>query len=495
VSVVPSSRPKLRPFTVEHFKWWAHGLTLDNDEPWEVEDFHVAFVEDVFAGYSVCWLVVPEANAKTTLVAGLALYVIEHRPTAYVPVAASARDQAEWIYRQAEGFVYRSDREDTFKCLEGYRRIRCDGMGSRIQVFAADDRSGDGIIPGGIAVLDELHRHKDLALYRTWIGKLRKRRAQLVVISTAGEVGSEFELERESIRQSATEVTRDGCFVRAAKQIGDRKLSVLHEYAVPEGGDIEDLELVKRANPLSVITVAELAEKRQLPGMTVAHWSRFTCNLASRHVGAAITEAEWHVARTDERIPEGEPVWLGLDLGWKYDTTALVPLWIREPEFRLLGPATILEPPRNGDQLDAHLVEDALLRVHAANPVHTVVMDMTNGAQLSQWIEEQLGAKVVDRTQVNSLACLDYARFMEALRMGWLKHTGDPGLTAHALNAVARVLPQGNVKFERPRESRTVRDELARRRVIDALIAAAMVHTTAAAGLGEIASEPAFAWA
>ncbi len=92
---------------------------------------------------------------------------------------------------------------------------------------------------------------------------------------------------------------------------------------------------------------------------------------------------------------------------------------------------------------------------------------------------------MIDRTQSNSLACLDYARFMEALREGWLHHSGDPGLTSHALNAVARVLPQGDTKFERPKESRTVNDELARRRVIDALVAAAMVHSTAAAALLE----------
>jgi phage terminase large subunit-like protein len=56
--------------------------------------------------------------------------------------------------------MQRSDREDVFRCLEGYRRIRCDAMGSRIQVFASDDRTGDGVIPGGIAILDELHRHR-----------------------------------------------------------------------------------------------------------------------------------------------------------------------------------------------------------------------------------------------------------------------------------------------------------------------------------------------
>ncbi|MES2360088.1 MAG: hypothetical protein V4529_17235, partial [Gemmatimonadota bacterium] len=153
------------------------------------------------------------------------------------------------------------------------------------------------------------------------------------------------------------------------------------------------------------------------------------------------------------------------------------------PEYRLFGPATVLEPPRDGSQLDAHLVERALVEIHERNPVEVVVMDMTNGAQLSQWIEEELGAQVVDRQQSNPLACLDYARFMEALREGWLHHTGDVALTQHALNAIARMLPLGDVKFERPKESRTVRDDLARRRVIDALVAAAMVHSTAAASL------------
>jgi len=160
----------------------------------------------------------------------------------------------------------------------------------------------------------------------------------------------------------------------------------------------------------------------------------------------------------------------------------------------LLGPATILEPPRNGDQLDAHLVEKALRSVHARNPIETVVMDMTTASSSRSGFRRSWAPRLWTGTQGNALACLDYARFMEALREGWLWHSGDPGLTSHALNAVARLLPQGDTKFERPKESRTVRDELARRRVIDALIAAAMVHTTAAAKFLHN-SGPAFAWA
>jgi phage terminase large subunit-like protein len=467
------------PFTLDHFRDWALRHELDTDEPWVLEVFEERFAVDVFAGVPICWLVVPEGNGKTTFVGGLSLYIIEHKPSAYVPVAASARDQAEWIYRQAEGLVYRSGRRNDFKCLEGYRRIRCDAMGSRIQVFAADDRSGDGIIPGGICVLDELHRHRDLSLYETWKGKLRKRNAQLVVISTAGEVGGEFEQERERLRQSASEAVVDGCFTRAVSRFGEKPLSVLHEYALPAGADIDDLDLVNEANPASYVTRESLEEKRAMV-KNDQHWSRFTCNLATRGVSAAVTEAEWFAARSGEEIPEGEPVWLGLDLGWKYDTTAMVPLWMRDDGFRLFGPATILTPPRDSSNMDPRLVEDALRVLHERNPFAFVVMDMTNGEQLASWIEEEFNCQVVDRNQHIPMQVLDYTRFMEALREGWLRHTGDPGLTRHVLNATSRVLPSGDIVFARPSESRHGRKTVQETREIDALVAAAMAHTSAA---------------
>ncbi len=365
------------------------------------------------------------------------------------------------------------------KPQEGYRRIKNLEDGGRMQVFAADDKTGDGIIPTD-AFLDELHRHKDLRLYRTWRGKLLKRGGQIAAISTAGEPGSDFEETRTLIRQSVSEVDRRPGFVRCRSE----QLS-MHEWAVDEGDDVEDMEVVKQANPFTGITVETLREKRGTPTMTIPHWRRFVCNLPTRSVMSAITEAEWASARTDERIPEGQPIALGVDLGWKWDTTAMVPLWVRDHDNRLLGPATILEPPRDGSQLDAHLVENALVEIHNRNPVELVVMDMTSGEQLAQWIEENLEAQVVDRSQGNAMAAQDYARFMEALREGWLKHAGDQGLTQHALNAAARLLPGGDTKFERPKESRTVTDALQARRVIDALIAAAMVHMVASSQVEE----------
>jgi len=317
------------------------------------------------------------------------------------------------------------------------------------------------------------------------VGKILKRRGQVVIISTAGEFASEFEAVREKIRQAATQTERQGCFLRATSAT-----TCLHEWAVPEDGDVDDLELVKAANPFSRVTVESLASKREDPIMTAEHWARLTCNLPSRARGAAITEAEWYGARTAEQIPPGIPIWIGLDVAWKHDTTAMVPFWPRDDHFRLLGAPTILIPPRDGNSLDPNQVERALIAIHQRNPIHTVVMDISKAEQLGSWIETTLGAKVIERGTTNKDAAFDYERFMEALRMGWLKHTGDQGLTSHVLNAIARITPEGKTRFERPVQSRW--GHLQDLRVIDALTAAAMVHSVATAS--EPIQEFAAAW-
>lgn len=465
-------RRVVQPFTVPHFRAWAHELELDNGRNWVVEPFFEAFLADYFTGIPENWLIVPEGNSKTTSLGGLSVYLLEHRRVASIPWAASSRDQAEIGYRQAEGFVLRNPRlKRLIKCQEGYRRLKNMESGGRVQVFAADDSTGDGIIPSD-AFIDELHRHKNLRLYRTWSGKLDKRGGQLATISTAGEPGSEFEVTREAIRQQTPIIeSRPGYkHCRSAS-------TSFHEYAVPEGGDVEDIPTVKLANPFSGITEASLAAKLAKPTMTMTHWRRFVCNLPTREERAAIQEAEWHDAATSDEIPAGESVWLGVDVAFKWDTTALVPLWMPEPPNRLLGPATILIPPRDGSSLEVDEIKRAIMVIHERNPIHTVVMDTSRAEDLAQWLRDTVTEAVIDRAQTNMLAVEDYDRFMAALRNGWLRHSGDAGLTRHALNAIARILPHGDARFDRVSQTRQGGNQEIR--VIDALIAAAMVNSAA----------------
>jgi phage terminase large subunit-like protein len=414
------------------------------------------------------------------------LYFCEFKPHASVLAAAAAVEQATIMYSQAEGMVLRTPRlhamtvsdvlkakgkrttsKPLFECLEGWKRINC-ANGARFQVKPADAVTGDGVIPN-VCFVDELHRHRDLSLYRTWAGKLRKRGGQMIVISTAGEPGGEFETTRESMRQSAEALEAVDCFQRAASETW-----VLHDWSVPEGEDVEDLSVVKRANPLSFVTVDSLSETWETPGMTLQHWTRINCNIPTRASSAAIQEREWYAAASGETIPDDGDVWVGLDVGWRWDTTALVPLWWRDQEFRLFGPAVVLEPPRDGSSLDPDALKRALTELMGRHRVSTVVMDTNRAEDIAAWISDQ-DVLVVDRAQTSKPQAEDYQRFMEALRGGQLKHSGDMGLKRHALNAVTKLLPDGGARFARTSETRQGGNQDSR--VIDALVAAAMVHS------------------
>jgi phage terminase large subunit-like protein len=114
----------------------------------------------------------------------------------------------------------------------------------------------------------------------------------------------------------------------------------LHEYAVPSVEFAEDMRVVAKANPRMDITAAVLRDERDDPVITKEHWLRFKCNIAIRGTGTAILPEEWSALGTDERIPGGAEVWLGVDFGWKHDTTAIVPLMVGDSEHRLFGKPT-----------------------------------------------------------------------------------------------------------------------------------------------------------
>jgi hypothetical protein len=138
-----------------------------------------------------------------------------------------------------------------------------------------------------------------------------------------------------------------------------------------------------------------------------------------------------------------------------------------------------------------------------ANPIDALVMDTSDGEDIAAWAAEELGVTVVDRPQSNDLAVVDYKHFMRDLRATeaqW-KVVEVPGptsrsskrkvrqrllplrivrscpiLTRHSMNALARRLPRGDIRFDRPTSSRgSIRKQDTR--VIDALVSAGMVNT------------------
>jgi phage terminase large subunit-like protein len=408
-----------RPFTVPHFRSWCSGLVLDNDQPWRLEPFQASFAKDVFSGFLENWLVIPEGNAKTTFAGGLVLYHAQFRRGARIPVAASSREQAEWLYQAAAGFVERSPGiEKLFRCQEGYRRIRCDSMGSRVQIFAADDRTGDGVIPT-LCVLEELHRHRDLSLYRTWRGKLEKRGGQLIAISTAGEPEGEFEAVRKRIRDDASTSERKGAFLRAASQT-----TVLHEYAVGDDQDPNDLRVVKRANPLKMITIPQLKRKQSSPSMVPSHWRRFVCGMPAR-MDEWIAPAAWDGLKVDVGgLRDGERVILGLRVGSGAGIGIVAP---RDDERVAVGVRYL--PATDGGRVAFHRIEDALLELGERYDVLEVDYDPKFSA--GEILTEHL--PMVGVPQSPSRLAVATATFWRLVSAGLMMHDGDPELRRQVL--------------------------------------------------------------
>jgi phage terminase large subunit-like protein len=457
-------------FTAEHFARYVGGLVFDDGESREPQEWQLEVVADVFKGFPETWLIVPEGNGKSTLLAQLALYGADFSDSPWIPVGASSAKQARIIYDQAAGFVERTEwLGDRFKCFGGYKLIRSIANGGiGIEVFAAEAKTGDGVIPFPFAIVDELHRHDDLRLYSLWKGKLRKRGGQILTISTAGEPETPFENTRDEIRRRATKRERVGGHLRA-----EGPGLVLHEWMVASDDACSDMAAVKAANPLWSITEETLREDFASPTMDLGDWKRLKCNRPTRAVTSAITDKEWDDAQVAEEIPAGADVDIGLDVAFKWDTTALVPLF-QGPKYRLLGPATVLVPPRDGSSMHPDVIKDAAMELVSQFQVRTFVMDMERAADIAAWIEDEIGVTVIDRGQSNKHAVADYNAFMDGLRNGTLKHTGCPMLRAHVLHAIARKLPGGDYRFDRPS---TVRQNVRAqdRRVIDALSAAGFV--------------------
>jgi phage terminase large subunit-like protein len=471
----------LRPFTMPHFEAYCSRIVLDNGSFWKLEDYQAEIVEPILAGVQQTWAILPEGQGKTTLIAGLALYYADYTPLPWIPVAASSRDQASILAEQGYQMVRGSPgMASRFHVFEGYRRIQPirrnhPNPGNRgIKVYPADVGTGDGVIPT-LAICDEGHRWPHLRLYRLWRGKLRKRPgAQIVMISTAGEPGTEFESMRDEIRD------------KAGKRIKKKHLGahtryessniVMNEWKVEKAEDIANMAQVKAANPAPWVTRKTLQEDFEAPGVDMGDWRRLKCNIPARSSRAALTEVELDAITVDREIPAGEHIDLGVDVAWKIDTFAIVPYW-RGPQYHMVGRPSVLVPPRDGSSLHPDTVKVAFEDVMENWVVDVVVMDMARAEELAHWLEDECRVKVVDWPQGNAQKAIDYEHWVRGMRTKKLRIAQHHTMRSQMLHAVTRSLPGDKKRFDRPSSSRSGRID---DRVIDALDAAAMVHSYSA---------------
>lgn len=397
-----------------------------------MEEFERLILADHFGGTIEEVVVVPKKNGKSTLFSALALYHLENWPEPEVVIGASSRDQATILFNQAAAMVERSGLQDRFDVKGGYRHIR---LGSnpqaRIRVMAADAATADGVIPT-LALVDELHRHPSGDLYGVFRDGLDGRDGRMVTMSTAGwDLDSPLGVLRAKALVMPS-FSRQGAYSHARSDDGGS--FVLHEWSLRDDDDLEDLDLVKLANPASWQTVEKLRRRKESPSMTPGRWARFACGVWTSGEEPWIEAPMWDRLKVDiGRVELRERVWVSVDVG----TNSGIAIAAPRPDESVAVKVELFE-----GQIPLEVVEQRLVELASEYRVREVTYDRV-GFQRSAELLEKRGLPMVEiphSPERMSIVSMTLHRLIEAQK---LHHDGDLVLRTQVLAGTTKETERG----------------------------------------------------
>jgi phage terminase large subunit-like protein len=285
--------------------------------------------------YRTAYIEVPKKNGKSSLCSGLALYGLlgDDEPGAEVYSAASTRDQAAIVYREAVNMVKASPGlKKRLTLVESQKHMADQGTKSWYKALSADAGSNEGMNIHFL-IMDEMHAQQSDAFWNALMyGGAARRQPLQIIITTAG-VDPEslcFEYHTKAMQVMEGSVQDDGFFayVRSA------------EWAMRRTNDDAEKEVCWKdeqvwheANPAlgSVISLESFREDFtravQSPRLENA-FKRYRLNIWTSQVERWLSMDHW-LACGEQLDPTellGQPCWAGLDLASVSDFCALV-LW------------------------------------------------------------------------------------------------------------------------------------------------------------------------
>lgn len=407
--------------------------------------------------YQEALLLLPRKNGKSTIAAGLGLYHLmadsEESPEVYV--AAGKRDQARAIHNQAKATVDSSP-ELLDYLLNQRDAIRCPANGGVMKVLSSDAKLEHGSNPS-CNLIDEkwAHPNNDLSTALTSGTGARDEPLSISVTTVGHELDSALgEDVRSALKDCELELRDDG-FLTIGRDIEAGFL--LWYYGPPfdldaaRAGkgfhytvDLEDPETWRRSNPATWIRSSELL--RQKKRLRLTDFRRFRVNAWTEADDLWLPEGAWASMHTPglQLVPRdqgGQPLWVGVDMGQKKDTAALVILQPTgetvelddELVRRYRVKCHIIEPPRDGRPIDIAEVRRAIRSLHEHFDVAEVAYDPWRFEESAQTLADE-GVNMVEFPQSNERMCPATARLFDAILFGRLEHDGN-GDFASQVNA------------------------------------------------------------
>jgi hypothetical protein len=151
-----------------------------------------------------------------------------------------------------------------------------------------------------------------------------------------------------------------------------------------------------------------------------------------------VSAADWDACRGAVRLDEAQGLWIGIDIGVKRDSSAIVKVgWVDE---RLHVRATVLAPKPGRPVAVADVREQ--VATMGGDRLREVVYDPNAFRESAQELEER-GLPMVEFPPNNARMVPASEKLYELIRERRLVHDGDPVLRSHVLGAVAQLTERG----------------------------------------------------
>ena len=432
--------------------------------------------------YRRAYIEIPRKNGKSSLCAGLALYMllIDQEPGAEIFSAASDRDQAAIVFDVAKEMIARSpelDRMCEGKEIEVFRRsIYVPGRAAVYRVVSADAPTKHGL-NASCVVFDELHAQPNRELWDVLTTSQGSRSEPLLVsITTAGYDRNSICWEQHEYARRA----RDGF-------IADPSFYPVI-FAAGEEDDWTSEEAWKKANPNLDISVsldyiaAECERAKEIPAYQNT-FRRLHLNQWTAQVSRWIDMTAWDRCATE--LPHeglgGRICYAGLDLASTTDIAALVlafppqaedePIWAlpffwipedgmieRERRDRVPYAAWVREGlvyATPGNVIDYAFIRATIQKIAATYELREIAVDPWNSTQLAIQMQED-GLTVVEVRQGFASLSAPSKELLRLVLAGQVAHGGNTVLRWMADNVSVKQDPAGNVKPDKSKSTNRI---------------------------------------
>ena len=300
-------------------------------EPLTLQDWQAFVVGSIFGWketttglrrFRKAYTEVARKNGKTTLAAGVALYLLDfdNEAGSEVYCAATKRDQARLCWSEAMRMVQSTPSlKRRIKIVESRANMHVLETSSKFEALGADNDSMDGLNPHAY-IIDELHAHKTRGIVDALETAPGARQQPLAFyITTAG-------VARESVYSETHDYAR-----RVAEGIVDDDQWFVYIATLDEGDDWTDPAVYIKANPSLGVTIqideltAERDRAMEAPGRQNA-FRRLRLNQQTEQESRWIDIAAYDKSDglVDVEKLKGHPCYAGLDLASRSDIAALV---------------------------------------------------------------------------------------------------------------------------------------------------------------------------